>query len=260
MGNVKSIDPTKISVVNPKIGRETSSDRHARIYKTIRERISLLIYPPNSVIGETELAGEFNVSRTPIRSVLQRLHFEGLVEIRTGIGTVVTDIDLKTMKEVYDLRMYLTELAAELSPLEIDEDHIQAMESLLDRAKQLHGSRDSLGYARLCNDLHEVLISLIGSIPLRDISDNLYYRSARIWISMLPNLDWNQIVTDQELETSEMLAAMKRNDFRGVVQVRRFYLHCVLTRISDYLKGRNDSVDSRALLMPDRNPKLDGIT
>ncbi len=225
-------------------GRETSGDRHNRIYRTIRERISLLIYPPNSVIGETELAGEFKVSRTPIRRVLQRLHFEGLVDIRTGVGTVVTDIDLKTMKEVYDLRMYLTELSAELSPSEIEAVHIDAMENLLVRAENLHGRRDAMGYARLCNDLHELLISLIGSVPLREISDNLYYRSARIWISMLPNLDWNQIVTDQVLETSEMLAAMKRNDLRGMVQVRRFYLHCVLTRISDYLQGNNATSDN----------------
>ena len=34
-----------------------------------------------------------------------------------------------------------------------------------------------------------------------------------------------------------MIAAMKHNDLRGVVQVRRFYLHCILSRISDYLKS-----------------------
>ena len=112
-------------------------DRHQRIYKAIRERISLLYYPPNTVIGETELAGKFNVSHTPIRRVLQRLHFEGLVDIRNGVGTVVTDIGLKTMKEVYDLRMYLSELIAEPSPHEITKDHLQAMELLLERTKTM---------------------------------------------------------------------------------------------------------------------------
>ena len=75
--------------------RVTATERHSRIYSTIRERISLLEYPPSTVIGENELAKEFGVSRTPIRSVLQRLNFEGLVDIRNGVGTVVTDIDLK---------------------------------------------------------------------------------------------------------------------------------------------------------------------
>ena len=235
----KPIDTDLLQYANSTehLTRETVGDRHQRIYKTIRERISLLYYPPNTVIGETELAGEFNVSRTPIRRVLQRLHFEGLVDIRNGVGTVVTDIDLKTMKEVYDLRMYLSELIAELSPREITKDHLQAMEVLLERTKTMYDQRDSVAYGRLCNELHEVLISLIGSVPLLEITDNLYYRSARIWITYLPNLNWNEIISDQELETSEMFAAMKRNDLRGVVQVRRFYLHCTLSRISDYLKS-----------------------
>ncbi len=231
------IDSHQLKPCGDPLARESSNDRHQRIYQTIRERISLLQYPPHTVMAETELAGEFKISRTPIRRVLQRLHFEGLVDIRNGVGTVVTDIDIKTMKEVYDLRMYLTELISELSPCEITGEHISAMEALLERTRSIYDARSSEAYGRLCNDLHEVLISLIGSVPLREITDNLYYRSARIWITFLPSLDWNDIISEQELETSEMIAAMKRNDIRGVVQVRRFYLHCTLTRISDYLKG-----------------------
>ena len=72
------------------------------------------------------------------------------------------------MKEVYDLRMYLSELIAELSPREITKDHLQAMEVLLERTKTMYDQRDSVAYGRLCNELHEVLISLIGSVPLRE--------------------------------------------------------------------------------------------
>ena len=52
-----------------------------------------------------------------------------------------------------------------------------------------------------------------------------------------PNLVWSDVIYDQEMETAEIIAAMKRNDIRGVVQVRRYYLHTLLTRISDYLRG-----------------------
>ena len=69
------------------------------------------------------------------------------------------------MKEVYDLRMYLTELVSELSPLEISDQHILGMEKLVSKAKAMHAKRDLQGYGRLCNELHEILISLIGSAP-----------------------------------------------------------------------------------------------
>lgn len=219
----------------PRLGRERSDDRHLRIYRIIRERISLLHYPPNTALSETELAEEFVVSRTPIRRVLQRLHFEGLVDIRNGIGTIVTDIDLKTMKEVYDLRMRLSDLMAELSPRDVTEVQLTTMDSLLERTKALHGAPDSDAYGRLCNDLHEVLISMIGSAPLREITDILYYRVARIWFTFLPDLDWSAVISDQEAEISEMLAAMRRGDLRRVGEVRRIHLNGILCRVSDYL-------------------------
>lgn len=221
----------------PRLGRETSDDRHLRIYRLVRERISLLHYPPNTALSETELAGEFGVSRTPIRRVLQRLHFEGLVDIRNGIGTIVTDIDLKTMKEVYDLRMRLTDLMADLSPRTVTEEQLAAMEALLARTKELYGNSDPEGYGRLCNDLHEVMMSMIGSAPLREITDVFYYRVARIWFTFLPDLDWNGVITDQETEVAEMLAAMKRGDLRRVAEVRRIYLNRILSRVSSYLTG-----------------------
>ena len=235
--NQSSIEPQAISLENARSVKESANERHQRIYQVIRERISLLHYPPHTVIGEIELADEFDVSRTPIRRVLQRLQHEGLVDIRSGVGTVVTDIDIKTMKEVYDLRMYLTELISELSPRMISNEHISKLEALLSRTKLMYDVPDSQAYGRLCNELHEVLISLVGSTPLREITDNLYYRSARIWITFLPNLVWSDVIHDQEMETAEIIAAMKRNDIRGVVQVRRYYLHTLLTRISDYLRG-----------------------
>ncbi len=97
-------------------GKESSGQRHERIYKQIRERICLLQYPPGTILSETELAAEFEVSRTPVRRVVHQLHFEGLVDIKNGVGTIVTDIDLKTFKDIYDLRMRLSEMMGELSP------------------------------------------------------------------------------------------------------------------------------------------------
>jgi DNA-binding GntR family transcriptional regulator len=87
-----------------KAAKESSTDRFQRIYRQIRERICLLHYPPGTVLNETALATEFGVSRTPLRRVLQQLNHEGLVEIKNGVGTIVTDINMKTFKDIYDLR------------------------------------------------------------------------------------------------------------------------------------------------------------
>ena len=53
---------------------------------------------------------EFEVSRTPIRQALQRLEFQRLVDIRDGIGTIVTGVDFHALRNVYELRLRITGL------------------------------------------------------------------------------------------------------------------------------------------------------
>jgi DNA-binding GntR family transcriptional regulator len=220
-------------------GKENTEQRHQRIYKMIRERISLLQYSPGTVLSEAELASEFKISRTPIRRVLQRLNYEGLTEIRNGVGTIVSDIDIKTLKEIYDLRMHLAELMGELSPREFIPEQRTELKRLLKGAKALKISYDYEGYARICNDLEEVVLSMIGSAPLREITDILYYRVSRIWFTFLPELNWKEMVNFQEQEISSLLDAVKRNDLKGVGQIRRYYLRGILKYLSNYLSEHN---------------------
>jgi DNA-binding GntR family transcriptional regulator len=217
--------------------KESSEKRYQRIYRQVRERICLLHYPPGTVLSEAALAAEFGVSRTPVRRVLQRLSFDGLVEIKNGVGTIVTDIDLKTFKDTYDLRMRLAEMMGELSPAPVTEAGLQKMAHLIERARILRRKRDVEEYARIANALEEVLIALIGSTPLREMTDLLYYRVARIWFTFLPNLNWDDVGAAQVAELTEIHAAMKRNDMEGVGRIRRDYLHGILTRISAYMTG-----------------------
>lgn len=215
---------------------ETGSQRFERIYAELRDRICLLVYPPGTVLSEVTLAREFGVSRTPIRRVLHRLEFMGLVQIMNGVGTIVTDIDLKTFKETYDLRMRLAELMGELSPAYITEDHLAQIDQLIARAKKLQKHRDRFeDYAMITNDLQKILSSLTGSAPLREIIELFYFRVARIWFTFLPQLGWDDIISAQLTELSEIRAAMASNDMRGVGRSRSLHLHRMLTRISRFL-------------------------
>lgn len=212
-----------------------SGDRFARIHAELRRRICLLDFPPGTVLSEVALAKEFEVSRTPIRRVLQRLEFEGLVQIKNGVGTIVTDIDLKTFKETYDFRMRLVELMGELSPVAVTPEHLAQMDKLIARAKDLKQTPDVKAYGQLANDLQETLSSMTGSAPLRETIDLYYFRVARIWFTFLPKLNWDENMSAQLAELTEMREAMARNDQRGVGQVRSLHLHGILARISRFL-------------------------
>jgi len=98
---------------------DTAAFRNQTVYHTLRSRICLLDYPPNSRLSEESLAAEFGMSRTPLRRVLARLEDEGLVQSQHGVGTLVTDVDIAEMRHVYELRMELAQLVGTLSPAPI---------------------------------------------------------------------------------------------------------------------------------------------
>lgn len=64
------------------------------IYNILEQEIVLLKIRPGEILSENPLCKRFNVSRTPIRSVLQRLQQNGFVHIVPHKGTIVTAIDL----------------------------------------------------------------------------------------------------------------------------------------------------------------------
>src|SRR5262249_10332693 len=113
--------------------RESTEERFLRIHSTIRQRICLLDYTPGSALSEVDLPREFKVSRTPLRRVLQRLDYEGLVHIRNGVGTIVTDINLKVLKDTYDLRIRHALMVGELSSVPIASADIRALDALIKR-------------------------------------------------------------------------------------------------------------------------------
>jgi DNA-binding GntR family transcriptional regulator len=121
--------------------RESQASRFQRIYKAIRERICLLEYAPGTVLNEGQLADEFEVSRTPIRNVLQRLNYEGLLKTRNGVGTIVSEVDIKTFKDIYALRMSLAESMGELSPVTPTPVAIEAVKKLRIRRTDYRADR-----------------------------------------------------------------------------------------------------------------------
>ena len=219
------------------IGRESADARFERMYKEVRQRICRLRYPPGTILNENDLASEFGVSRTPMRRVLQRLNFDGLVETRNGVGTVVTDPDLKTYREIYSLRMKLAEMIGELSPIDAPESKVPAFEELLGRCDAL----PRVANLRALSDVHfgvqNAILDVIGSGALREMSEWLYYRTARIWQVVLPGLDWAAEVEFARSEIVEIIRALKLGDIKAVGLIRRNYIAMALARMSQYLSG-----------------------
>ena len=86
---------------NTKKRREFIKDR---IYEDVRHDIITFRYQPGEKLSEYSLAEKFGVSRSPIRSVLQKLESESLVVIDPQRGTFVTKLDYDYIRDIIYLR------------------------------------------------------------------------------------------------------------------------------------------------------------
>ena len=215
--------------------------RFLAIHHALRERITLLRYPPGTRLDIVALSREFGVSRTPIRAVLQRLEYDGLVMTRHGVGTRVTEVDLGRLREVTEFRMRLAELIGELSPLPPSPACLERFERALDACRALGEQLDAEGFARVDLEVHACVCSLIGHPQLLEDYDELYYRTARMWFALLPRLPWADEVARFRADVELQLLALRRGDVRGVGFLVRNALSGVLYRVLGLVEPEPDA-------------------
>lgn len=195
--------------------------RFVAIHRQLRERITLLHYPPATRLDVDALAAEFGVSRTPIRTVLQQLEREGLAITRHGVGTTVTDIDHKHLRESTLLRMHLAGLIGLLEPRRPTDDLQKTLARLRQECSALPSEIAVEQFSRIDMRLHECICDLIGNDPLREIYDQLYFSCARMWFYFLPHMDWQTEVSALLRHIDMMLWAASRNDALAIGSIIR---------------------------------------
>lgn len=209
------------------------------IHRTLRDRICLLRYPPGTFLVETELATEFNVSRTPIRQALQRLEYEGLVETRNGVGTNVTGVDFREFRDIYAFRLRLSELIGDFSVPSDAPRALERIEGLLPRAEALKASRDFEEFWVINHELHFAINELIANSALRQVHDRLYFQASRVWYSLVDQM-WEEEVHFVLEEFGELCRALRAGDMRALGFVQRNYISFGLSRVARYISGSAD--------------------
>jgi DNA-binding GntR family transcriptional regulator len=110
-----------------KLDRNLLKDMAAEI---LRDHISSGLIPEGTKITEREVSRMLGISRMPARDALMILESEGLVESRSD-GRYVIEFTEDDVRAVYQVRVALEKLAAELAAVEIDEEDRAALRAKL---------------------------------------------------------------------------------------------------------------------------------
>ncbi len=131
------------------LGRvDTAQPLKDKAYAALKHAILTARLEPGMPLVESELAQQLGISKTPIRDALQELEREGFVTRALYKGAQVSDVTVKDIVEVFQLRAVLEGLAARLvAPHFLDEE--------LDRLSRVLSSAEAAleaGDRRLCSE------------------------------------------------------------------------------------------------------------
>ena len=83
-----------------------------RVYAELRERLLRGDVPVGRRLVEQQLAAEFQTSRTPVREALRRLEGDGHIVRDPSGGVCPSPPSVKSMRELYEVRIAIEELVA----------------------------------------------------------------------------------------------------------------------------------------------------
>lgn len=155
-----------------------------KIYENLRYRIITNELSPGQQLFEKELMEEYRIGRTPLREILQELKRNGLLEIIPKLGTRVVNLDMRTLREIIQLRRELEGLAAELATANIKPEDIARLRQLLDSTSQSGSDNLLKTLSSIDIEFHQIIYNSAGNRQLQEILESLLYKMSMYWFQV----------------------------------------------------------------------------
>jgi DNA-binding GntR family transcriptional regulator len=215
-----------------------------KIYHTLRERIVFLEYSPGQILKEQELAEEFGVSRTPLRTVLFRLEWEHLLKILPRTGIQVSELELNTITHVFQARLELEAVIGTMAAERFTKSHFTRLDQLTIRCRHLLEHHDPEGLGRLDMDIKQLFHDAAANPFLTEMSDRFYVLTFRLWYFNLMKMDnhgWNKetLCLQSDLQALAGVLASKTPDIVGKARKSQLLNH--VERIRTTFLGLSDT-------------------
>lgn len=217
------------------IKRQRASDE---VYESLRQAILTAIFAPGERLQVDTIAEKLGVSITPVRSAIQQLATEGLIEIRPRSGTFVAALTPEDIRETSEIRCSLECLAGELAISRLSTDDLAQFRVLLKamsvpvetpKARRAH-EQDNTKF-------HKLLISCSGNRRLIEMYESL---NAHLQIARLHgrDADWENRLAMESAEHEEIVAALEKRDADRVREALRRH---ILRATSSMIASLNQS-------------------
>jgi len=212
----------------PKVAEPVSLKDKA--YNAIKSAILSLKLKPGDPLVESDLAQQLGISKTPVRDALLELEREGFVTKILFKGTYVSEVTLKDVGEVFQVRAVLEGLAARLVAPLLSAEELEEAEKIITAAEAALAEGD----IALCSEhgkrFHRLIISKADNQRLQTIILNLDDHLQRF---RLLSDQINGRLNKSLKEHRRILQALRRRDPIAAEEAVRGHLFSVLQDLSE---------------------------
>jgi DNA-binding GntR family transcriptional regulator len=137
-------------------------------------------------LTERSLVERLEMSRTPIRSALERLEAEGHVTYTPNKGIFVTELTIDKVVDFYDFRVAIeSHVVKKLASKTLTEEEILWFEQNLNRQKECLESNDYAQFTTDDSEFHRMLARVYGNMEIVQTMERLQDKLFRIALKVL---------------------------------------------------------------------------
>ncbi len=210
-------------------------------YERIKRKVlNLEINAGDQLYIET-LAEEMGISRTPIREALLKLESEGMVRAASRVGFFVQSITRRDLEELFELREILESYAAEKAAPQIEDQDIERLKELQERAAKAIGLGKRFEFMDMEVEIHGLILKKARNERLAKMIDSIGDLIQRERILSLKS-DAN--IRESYKEHGQIIEALAEKDAALAGKAMRSHILAVKERILTFLElhenGTND--------------------
>ena len=229
------------------LASDGSGDRSAEIYASIVSAVVEHRLAPGTKLREERLAELFQVSRTQVRPVLQRLEHEGLVERQPRRGAVVSSPSREATAQIFTARRLVEPWLVRCVCEQADRAAQRKLERVVQDENKARAAGDHRAVVRLSGDFHRVLATLAGNAPLADLMQTLTVRTCLAIVANRASTG----STCREDEHAQIVQAIAAGDSRRATRLMTEHLDHIERSLDEPRPPERD--DELGTLLPQQS-------
>jgi DNA-binding GntR family transcriptional regulator len=145
-------------------------------YADLRDAIATGRIAAGTILSESRVAADLEISRTPVRQALRRLDLEGHIERDARGRPIVHALTGRELAEIFTVRELLEGFGARLAATRISDVELDQLSTIVELDWVAHRRGDVVELARLNKEFHGVIMVASRNRALVEIVDELQWR------------------------------------------------------------------------------------